>query len=152
MPSPNPFFLNTGVRFKGWFLSKQSLNAFSRSLNFCCRTCEGHSFKNEYSSDLFQSVSQKASSWYQSIACFFSNRSKFIARHLFQRNLEEPQYRTSLFSILLLVFSLILYAFRIFCTISKYTKYMLNMQDLRTKRDAIYSLHLHLVFVTKYRK
>ena len=26
------------------------------------------------------------------------------------------------------------------------------MQDLRTKRHVIYSLHLHLVFVTKYRK
>ena len=26
------------------------------------------------------------------------------------------------------------------------------MQDLRTKRHVVYSLHLHLVFVTKYRK
>ena len=26
------------------------------------------------------------------------------------------------------------------------------MQDLRTKRHVVFSLHLHLVFVTKYRK
>ena len=26
------------------------------------------------------------------------------------------------------------------------------MQDLRTKRHVVYSLHLHLVFVTRYRK
>jgi len=26
------------------------------------------------------------------------------------------------------------------------------MQDIRTKRHVVHSLHLHLVFVTKYRK
>jgi len=29
---------------------------------------------------------------------------------------------------------------------------MNDMQELRTKRHVVYSLHLHLVFVTKYRK
>jgi putative transposase len=27
-----------------------------------------------------------------------------------------------------------------------------DMQELRTKRHVVYALHLHLVFVTKYRK
>jgi len=74
IPSPDPFFLKTGMRFKGWFLSKQSLKALSRSLSFYCRTWEGHSFKNEYSSDRFHRVSQKASSLHQSMCCLFSRR------------------------------------------------------------------------------
>ena len=36
--------------------------------------------------------------------------------------------------------------------IPKYTKYQRHTQDLRTKCHVIYSLHLHLVFVTKYRE
>ena len=36
--------------------------------------------------------------------------------------------------------------------ILKYTKNSRLMQELRTKRHVVYSLHLHLVFVTKYRK
>ena len=36
--------------------------------------------------------------------------------------------------------------------ILKYTNYKHPMQDLRTKIHVVYSLHLHLVFATKYRK
>ncbi len=128
MPSPRPFLLNTGMRFSGCFLSKPSLKALSRSLSFCCNTCEGHSARNEYSSDRFQRVSQKASSLYQSIPWRFSRRSRFMARALFQTKREEPQNLESFDSISSLVFSLNIYAFWIVCITLEYTKNECIMQ------------------------
>ena len=78
-----------------------------------------------------------------------------MARDLFQRNRAEPQKRVSFCSISGLVFKLNLYAFRIFGIYTKYTKYIGFMQvsdsQLRTKKHVIHALHLHLVFVTKYK-
>jgi putative transposase len=89
---------------------------------------------------------------YQSIGCLLARRSRFIARDLFHRKRADPQNCDSFVSISTLVFNLTLYAFRIFGIYIKYTKNNAIMQDLRTKRHVVFSLHLHLVFVTKYRK
>ncbi len=62
----------------------------------------------------FHSLSQKAGSLYRRMPWPFSRRSRFMERDLFNRKRAQPQKRTGFDSVLLLVFNLTLYAFRIF--------------------------------------
>src|ERR1700746_695211 len=74
-----------------------------------------------------------------------------MARILFQTKRHAPAKRTNCMPVERLVFSWYLSSLRIFMALI-YTLSMTNTNDFRTGRHCVFALHVHLVFVTKYRR
>ncbi len=145
-----PFFLNRGNRF-GFFLSKASLRAWSRNFKVCCRVCDCAPARNIVSSSRFQPVRSLATSTYRKTFSPALRRSFCKARALFQTNRQHPACCRKRDSCSGLAFSLYLYALRIFMSHIILWSMMKN-NDIRTGRHCVFNMHVHLVFVTKYRK